>query len=291
MKFPHTIWWWNIEDSEKFLNSLLGCKIDLGKLKTIHKSLEMRHKRQFGKHFLGHIVHKPRHPNMECNNNKKYQKNDRENTKKNNHKFVNLVFMLLPQLNCANLANAQKYLHILFDSFTSRRLASYHSPFPFSSSFRPHAHSHSFGNTSMSILGICLIYEVDCPTDSQLAPRWSQSQSASVCLSVCLSVFLSACVRARFLQCICVCTLYRLFHITQVIIKILAGAAATAAASLINCGSGSLTTSFPCSTSSSCCYNNNNMCNLLLLLLLLWHVIHLRSWNLQLSRIRRQQRR
>lgn len=152
--------------------------------------------------------------------------------------------MLLPQLNCANLANAQKYLHILFDSFTSHRLASYYSPLPpaapLSSSFRPHA--HSFGNTSMSILGICLIYEVDCPTDSQLAPHWSQSQSQSV------SASLSVCVRARFLQCICVCTLYRLFHITQVIIKILAGAAATAAASLINCGSGSLTTSFPCST-------------------------------------------
>lgn len=74
------------------------------------------------------------------------------------------------------------------------------------------------------------------------------SVSVCVCLSVCLSLWLSACVRARFLQCICVCTLYRLFHITQVIIKILAGAAATAAASLINCGSGSLTTSFPCST-------------------------------------------
>lgn len=166
--------------------------------------------------------------------------------KKNNHKFVNLVFMLLPQLNCANLANAQKYLHILFDSFTSHRLASYHSPLPtLFTNFRPHA-------IPLAILP-CPYWESAwfMKLIVQLTVSWLHAEaslSLSLCLPLCLSVCLSACVRARFLQCICVCTLYRLFHITQVIIKILAGAAATAAASLINCGSGSLTTSFPCST-------------------------------------------
>lgn len=54
-----------------------------------------------------------------------------------------------------------------------------------------------------------------------------------------------------FLQCICVSRLYRLFHITQVIIKILAGGGrvgcrrTSIVAAVINCGSGSLTTSFP----------------------------------------------
>lgn len=159
--------------------------------------------------------------------------------------------MLLPQLNCANLANAQKYLHILFDSFTSRRLASYHSPsVPLcpSHSFRPHA----WCPFPLAILP-CPYWESAwfMKLIVQLTVSWLHAEaslSLSLCLPLSLSVCLSVCVRARFLQCICVCTLYRLFHITQVIIKILAGAAATAAASLINCGSGSLTTSFPCST-------------------------------------------
>lgn len=128
----------------------------------------MRRKRQFGKHFWGTLVTSQDTRTWSAI----IIKNERERIKKNNHKFVNLVFMLLPQLNCANLANAQKYLHILFDSFTSRRLASYHAPsVPLSQLQASCLMPIPIGNTSMSILGICLIYEVDCPTDSQLAPR------------------------------------------------------------------------------------------------------------------------
>lgn len=157
--------------------------------------------------------------------------------------------MLLPQLNCANLAKAQKYLHILFDSFTSHRLASYHSPLP---PLLPSPAALGLMPIPLAILP-CPYWESAwfMKLIVQLTVSWlhaKASLSLSLCLPLCLSVCLSACVRARFLQCICVCTLYRLFHITQVIIKILAGAAAIAAASLINCGSGSLTTSFPCST-------------------------------------------
>lgn len=196
MKFPQKIWWWNIVQPIKFLNTLhtlLGCKIDLGKLKTIHKSVEMRRKWQFGKHFWGTLITSQDTRTWTAIIIKNIKKKTRERIKKNNHKFVNLVFMLLPQLNCANLANAQKYLHILFDSFTSRRLASYHSPsVPLcpSHSFRPHAscpfpflwqyfHVHT-GN---------LLDLWSWLSNWQSAGSTLKPVSVCICISVCVSVF------------------------------------------------------------------------------------------------------